>query len=608
MRGLSLRTKIFILFAGAALLTVLPALLLIGRAVENRVYERATEELVNAIDALGTYWERQDDALQESAWRVARERSVAAALRSGDSIQLRLTLARQVAEGRTVLAADTAGRPLVGPALDSATISEGGSGVILSGPDSTVLRVAVWPVFAERLPDPADDSLATVQADSGAAALEADSVRVGIIGVGTPLDARMPDVKVITGGEVALVRGDSLIATTLPDTVAAALELLALPTMLRGGPIFGPPIATLPYLIGVSLLPSRGDEPMGILLFRSVAEELRIVRGIRQSMVGIGLFALLLALGLALLVARIVARPAQVLAAAATDVARGNFHTPLPPATGDEIGQLTLAFREMRSAIAEREARLRSAQAELIHREKLAAMGRLVAQLSHEINNPIYNIQNCLEVLDRRGNPDDPNREFLELAREELDRMAVLTRQMLDQSRPLAEAARPLHLNHLVQRVATLARTDLEAHGIECEMRLDPALPTVVAHPDAIQQVLANLVDNAIDAMPNGGTLSLRTRADADAVEVEVEDTGAGIAEEDLPHIFEAFYTTKPGVRGIGLGLFVSEGIIRGHRGRLSVESQVGRGSRFTVQLPRETLDAALESVDQEATRAPAGV
>src|SRR5690606_15578731 len=241
----------------------------------------------------------------------------------------------------------------------------------------------------------------------------------------------------------------------------------------------------------------------------------------------IGLFALLLSLLLALVVARIVARPAQVLAAAATDVAQGNFQTPLPRASGDEIGQLTRAFAEMRSAIAEREARLRSAQAELIHREKLAAMGRLVAQLSHEINNPIYNIQNCLEVLDRRGDPTDPNREFLELAREELDRMAVLTRQLLDQSRPLADAARPLQLNHLVQRVATLARDQLEKNGVDLRMSLDPELPTVVAHPDALQQVLANLVDNAIDAMPNGGTLYLRTRGGPEAVEVEVEDTGA---------------------------------------------------------------------------------
>jgi signal transduction histidine kinase len=125
-------------------------------------------------------------------------------------------------------------------------------------------------------------------------------------------------------------------------------------------------------------------------------------------------------------------------------------------------------------------------------------------------------------------------------------------------------------------------------------VELAPGLPEVVAHPEGIQQVLANLVNNACDAMPAGGTLRVVSRADQDAVEVVVEDTGNGISEADLPHIFEAFFTTKPGVAGIGLGLFVSEGIIRGHRGRLSVESRVGEGSRFTVRLPRETLDEAM--------------
>ena len=116
----------------------------------------------------------------------------------------------------------------------------------------------------------------------------------------------------------------------------------------------------------------------------------------------------------------------------------------------------------------------------------------------------------------------------------------------------------------------------------------------MVAHPEAIQQVLANLVANAGDAMAGGGRLSVTTRADGDVVEVVVEDTGSGISERDLPHIFEAFYTTKPGVTGIGLGLFVSEGIIRGHRGRIDVESTPGEGSRFVVRLPRETLDESL--------------
>lgn len=594
MRGLSVRTKIFLLFSAAALLTVLPALILISQAVENRVYERATEELTNAIDALGTYWERQNDALQESARRIAREREVGELLLEGDTLALRLALLRQISPGREVVAADTAGRALVGPALDSATIAGGGAVVHFGEADSTALSVAVWPVFLDPPPSEIGEG-----ADSILPLPATDSIRVGIIGVGAPLDERtIRDVKVITGGEVALIAGDSLVGSTLPDSVSEALSGLDLAAMVQGSSIYGPATASLPYLIGATPLRTT-DGTMGILLFRSVGEELRIVRGIRQSMIGIGVTALVLALVIALVVARIVARPAQVLAAAASDVARGDFQTPLPRASGDEIGQLTHAFGEMRAAIAERERRLRSAQAELIHREKLAAMGRLVAQLSHEINNPIYNIQNCLEVLDRRGDPDDPNREFLELAREELDRMAVLTRQLLDQSRPLADAARPLHLNHLVQRVASFARDRLEKQGIEVFMELDPELPTVVAHPDAIQQVLANLVENAIDAMPDGGLLGLRTHCEAGAVVVTVEDNGAGISADDLPHIFEAFYSTKPEVRGIGLGLFVSEGIIRGHRGRLSVDSEPGRGSRFEIELPRETLDSALASDHQ---------
>ncbi len=601
MRGLSVRTKVFLLFAGATLLTVAPAMVLISRAVEARVYERATGDLRSASEALRSYWSVQDEALQEVARRVARERRAAELLQSDDTAALRRFLTREVAEGRVVLAADTLGAALVGPALDSATLRAGGSVVIVPGGGEAPVRVAVWPVFAEA--DPAAtasavDSTAALPGDSLATLPDSlapnapDSVRVGIVGVGIRLDARMiRGLKDVTGGaEVALAVGDQVVATTLPDSLARLVEELDLAMVVERGGIWRRQVEKLIHLYSVNSLPTR-QTPTAVLLFRPVVQELRLALGIRQSLVGIGLLALVLALGLALVVARIVARPAQALAAAATDLARGNFHAPLPPASGDEIGQLTRAFGEMRSAIAEREVRLRSAQAELIHREKLAAMGRLVAQLSHEINNPIYNIQNCLEVLDRRGDPCDPNREFLELAREELDRMAVLTRQMLDQSRPLSDAATPLDLNQLAQRVVTLAGPELERHAVRVELGLEPDLPPVVAHPDALQQVLANLVANAVDAMPSGGVLRVSTGAIRDAVEVVVEDTGAGIAEEHLPHIFEAFYTTKPEVRGIGLGLFVSEGIIRGHRGRLSVESRPGEGSRFVVQLPRETLD-----------------
>src|SRR5690606_5711791 len=144
----------------------------------------------------------------------------------------------------------------------------------------------------------------------------------------------------------------------------------------------------------------------------------------------------------------------------------------------------------------------------------------------------------------------DPNREFLVLARDELQRMAVLTRQLLDQSRPLSDAATPVDMNQLVRRVITLSEGHLVEARIEVDFDLEPDLPHVVAHPDAIQQVLANLVANAIDAMPRGGVLRVRTRSEGTVVETVVEDTGVGIRDEDLPRIFEAFYTTKPGIRG----------------------------------------------------------
>jgi signal transduction histidine kinase len=598
MGGLSVRTKVFLLFAAAMLLTVVPVLVLIARAVETRVYERATEEVRRASDAAKSNWNTSVVALGETARRIALEREVEPLIREGDQPRLRRALARQVEKGQVAVAVDSTGTTLVGPVLDTTVLNSGGSTVFLPPNGDPPLRVAVWPVYA--------DTSALVRDSS--AAESPDSVQIGMVGVGERLDQRaMEAMKNAVGGtDVALVAGDpvSVVASTLPDSLTAFLKGQRLNAILQ---IRDPRLAATEKLMYVVYHPTPGLRA-AVVLFRPVGNELQLASGIATSVIGIGFVALALALALALVVARIVARPAQALAAAASDLARGNFHAPLPHASRDEIGQLTRAFRDMRSAIAERETRLRSAQAELIHREKLAAMGRLVAQLSHEINNPIYNIQNCLEVLDRRTDPRDPNREFLSLAREELQRMAVLTRQMLDQSRPLADAAGPVDVNQLVQRVVALARPELDAHGVRTELGLQPRLPSVVAHPDALQQVLANLVDNANDAMPAGGCLKVTTRADGEAVEVVVEDTGVGIAEEHLPHIFEAFYTTKPAVSGIGLGLFVSDGIIRGHRGRLRVESTLGEGSRFIIQLPRETLDATLAVPDGAPAGEPAAV
>ena len=596
MRGLSLRTKVFVLFAGAALLIVVPPLLLIRRAVEEGIYRRADEDLARADTALENEWRERDESHRIDALAGAEDPRLVRAWEEGEFRRV-----NQVLRGgskdprRVVIAADTLGNSLVGrPLVDPQ--------VLLRAADRGGVAA-----FRDAAGNPLRMAFSLVKSDSGAT--------LGAAGVGMRLDSttvRSIKNKLAVGIEIALVVGDSIVGATFPDSVAPGLGTQRLGSLTRPGGQWQCDASLArtegtgrcdfsgrPYLAATHPLES-GELPIRVLLFRPIADELKVAEGIVQSVVGIGAIAVVMALVLALVVARIVARPAQVLAEASARLARGDYRAPLPRVSGDEIGQLARAFGEMRQAIAERENRLRSAQAEMIHREKLAAMGRLVAQLSHEINNPIYNIQNCLEALERRGDPRDPNREFLELAQEELSRMAKLTRNLLDHSRPLSDDARPLSMNVLMHRVLTLATPELESRGIRVELALDPSLPQVVAHPEAIQQVLANLVANAADAMGTGDALRLETRADADAVEVVVEDTGTGIDPQHLPHIFEAFYTTKPGVQGIGLGLFVSEGIVRGHRGRLSVESRPGEGSRFTIRLPRETLDEALSETRTE--------
>ncbi|MDQ3389673.1 MAG: HAMP domain-containing protein, partial [Gemmatimonadota bacterium] len=421
----------FFLFAGASLLIVVPTLALIARAVERRVYERATEDLAGAANALGSNWSLRDEVLLNEAAARAQSSGLPAALAERDVPRIRQIFQRRPAAERIAVAADSAGNRLLGPTIDPTILSNNqGIGSILtySAEDEIPLRVAVWPVWS----------------DSGFA---------GVAGVGARVDsAAIRELKkdVTAGTEVALIIGDSIVGTTLPDSLRDGLARLQLGVGLRNGATGREILRGAPYQYRLSTLPTRGL-PAAVLLFRPIQNELRIATGIQRTLFGIGFAALVLALLLAGVVARIVARPAQALADASARLARGDFRAPLPPASGDEIGQLTIAFAEMRTAIAEREGRLRSAQAEMIHREKLAAMGRLVAQLSHEINNPIYNIQNCLEALARRGDPHDPNREFLLLAQEELARMAALTRQMLDQSRPLSDAATPLDLNQVVK-------------------------------------------------------------------------------------------------------------------------------------------------------------
>jgi signal transduction histidine kinase len=228
---------------------------------------------------------------------------------------------------------------------------------------------------------------------------------------------------------------------------------------------------------------------------------------------------------------------------------------------------------------------LQRTQDQLIRSAKLAAVGELAASVAHEVNNPLQTILNITYLL-AQDSTSEQVREDLKLIEKEVLRARGIVRSLLDFAHR-GEAAWGLEdVNKAVESVLSLAKVRTEASGITVATNLEPALPPVWADGEQLKQVFLNIVTNALDAMPNGGTLTVTTRRVNDRLVVEFSDTGVGIPEEFLSRVFEPFFTTKPAGKGTGLGLAVSQSIVERHGGDISVRSQVGRGSTFTVSLP----------------------
>ncbi|HOT93289.1 MAG TPA: ATP-binding protein [Anaerolineae bacterium] len=233
---------------------------------------------------------------------------------------------------------------------------------------------------------------------------------------------------------------------------------------------------------------------------------------------------------------------------------------------------------------------LRQTQTQLIQSEKMAALGRLIASISHEINNPLQSIRGCLtlakEELEGERRPKKIA-QYLDIAEDGIERIVVIIRRVREFYRPAEEEQGPLDLHRALESVLELAGKQLQHSAIAVERIWHPDLPPIIANVVHLKQVFLNIVLNAIDAMPDGGTLTVRTLLTPTMVGVEFKDTGVGMSPETQARLFEPFFTTKP--QGSGLGLSVSYGIIKAHRGQISVTSALGKGTTVTILLPRET-------------------
>src|SRR5574341_865569 len=242
-------------------------------------------------------------------------------------------------------------------------------------------------------------------------------------------------------------------------------------------------------------------------------------------------------------------------------------------------------MRALRHAIKEVE----QTQAQLVHSEKLGSIGEMYAGLTHEINNPLGIILGrakfLLSTAAERGLPPELVGD-LDVIDRHGRRIADTVRSLLAFARKTDFGLTATDVNGVLAEVVALVERPFARLGIKIEARLDRSLPRIPASADHLQQVFLNLVNNARDAMPSGGTLTLATYRDDAHLVAEVRDTGMGIAPEALRHVFEPFFTTKDVGKGTGLGLAVSYGIVRAHGGELTVESRPGDGAVFRVRLP----------------------
>jgi len=237
---------------------------------------------------------------------------------------------------------------------------------------------------------------------------------------------------------------------------------------------------------------------------------------------------------------------------------------------------------------------------ELRKAQALAALGELTGTATHEFNNVLMTIINYAKLGIR--NRDDATRDkSLAKILEASERAAKITRTILAQARNRSESFEPTNLAEIIRDALVLLEREMRKYRVAIETEINDQTPSVVANGNQIQRVLLNLLINARQSMPDGGTILLRLQPGAEVgfVELTVRDSGVGIARETLPRIFDAFYTTKlgpdeSGKGGTGLGLAACKEIIDAHRGRIRVESTVGRGTAFIIRLPTEPAPASI--------------
>ncbi len=338
---------------------------------------------------------------------------------------------------------------------------------------------------------------------------------------------------------------------------------------------------------------------------RGAVELVRLASGIDRRLraaftdilIRLGLLVATLVVLITFVLQRQVIRPVAVLVEGLQRLGRGQADFPLPVTRRDELGRAAEAFNETAGQLDTARARLLAETERALELERqvqraasLAVAGKLTSALAHEVGTPLNVIAGRAEVALKSLPVDSPARQDLEVVAGQIDRITRIINSLLDTVRPQAPVARPCEIVAVLDPLLALFQHAARARSVTLTCTFSPDLPTIHADPGQLQQVVTNLVMNAVEATPSGGCVSLAATDQATGgqpgVRLVVRDTGTGIPADALPQVFNAFFTTKPRGQGTGLGLAISRDIVVAHGGDIRIESEEAGGTTVTVWLP----------------------
>jgi signal transduction histidine kinase len=593
---MKVRNKILLSILSIVFVLVVVTYFVFTYVTYNRIKATFSEDLLSNYYTVSVFNElRKEDSVKGSLVLSESPRLKAVA-ELGDS-STALQLMREINEGLGAdifILTDDSGTPLV--ELYSTPNTDGG----ISG----------YPTISEALNFASSASVVRLRNDVYRIATSPVTIGpdlLGTITIGFTLTRdEIHQLERMTNSSVVLVSDADIIAATrgtLPRPIV--MSMTGKPNRdIHEFEIAGDQYLGTPFFL---------TDNIAYIVTKSIQDELdATLTPLRQALLALSLFVLALAAVIGSIISRSIGKPIEKLVEATNEISEGRYGYLSNITSRDELGVLSRKFDEMSVSLKEKIdelarlnvdlqnrnedlerafRKLRETQEELVRSERLAATGKLTAQLSHEINNPIHNIQSCLETALERTRQNGGNPELIEVALEEVMRMSRLTRQMLTFYRTTMndETFEIADMSDIVRQTLALSKETLDKQHIRCRCTFAREQLPIHCSPEKLKQVFFNILLNAKDAMPDGGEIFIATRADNGNALVAFRDTGTGISRENLHKIFDAFFTTKSQVKGVGLGLSVSYGIVKQHNGTIEAMSEPGRGATFTIRIPLGT-------------------